>query len=136
MVEYPVSIYRYWFNTDIFGISVYRTVLVSMFLFKAFVYIIFSHFTLFSNQNCIELQNCNQNFLGNREIVHCSLQINCKYKFSLGVKKNTCGSGSPPTLFFSADPIIFSTRLTVRPYFLQVVAGCSYSVSKWCLLSH
>jgi hypothetical protein len=27
MVEYPVSIYRYWSNTDIFGISVYRTVL-------------------------------------------------------------------------------------------------------------
>jgi hypothetical protein len=27
MVEYPVSIYRYWFNTDIFGILVYRTVL-------------------------------------------------------------------------------------------------------------
>jgi hypothetical protein len=25
----------------------------------------------------------------------------------LGVKKNTCGSGSRPTLFFSADPIIF-----------------------------
>ena len=41
-----------------------------------------------------------------------------------GVKKNTCGSGSWPTLFFSADPIIFSTRLTVRPYFLRVVAGC------------
>jgi hypothetical protein len=39
-------------------------------------------------------------------------------------KKNTCGSGSRPTLFFSADPIIFSTRLTVRPYFLRVVAGC------------
>jgi hypothetical protein len=35
---------------------------------------------------------------------------------------------SRPTLFFSADPIIFSTRLTVRPYFLPVVAGCSYSV--------
>jgi hypothetical protein len=45
-------------------------------------------------------------------------------------KKNTCGSGFRPTLFFSADPIIFSTRLTVRPYFLQVVAGCSYSVPK------
>jgi hypothetical protein len=42
-------------------------------------------------------------------------------------KKNTCGSGSQLTLFFSADPIIFSTRLTVQPYFLQVVAGCSYS---------
>ena len=42
----------------------------------------------------------------------------------LGVKKNICGSGSRPTLFFSADPIIFSTRLTVRPYFLRVVAGC------------
>jgi hypothetical protein len=41
-------------------------------------------------------------------------------------KKNTCGSGFRPTLFFSADPIIFSTRLTVRPYFLQVC----------CLLSH
>jgi hypothetical protein len=41
-----------------------------------------------------------------------------------GVKKNTCGSGSWPTLFFSADLIIFSTRLTVRPYFLRVVAGC------------
>jgi hypothetical protein len=26
--------------------------------------------------------------------------------------------------FFSADPIIFSTRLTVRPYFLRVVVGC------------
>ena len=46
-------------------------------------------------------------------------------------KKNTCGSGSRPTLFFSADPIIFSTRLTVRLYFLHVVAGCSYSVPKW-----
>jgi hypothetical protein len=42
----------------------------------------------------------------------------------LGVKKNTCGSGHRPTLFFSADPIIFSTRLTVRPYFLRVVTGC------------
>jgi hypothetical protein len=51
-------------------------------------------------------------------------------------KKNTCGSGSRPTLFFPADPIIFSTQLTVRPYFLQVVAGCSYSVPKWRLLSH
>jgi hypothetical protein len=38
-------------------------------------------------------------------------------------KKNTCGSGSRPTLFFSADPVIFSTWLTVRLYFLQVVAG-------------
>jgi hypothetical protein len=28
MIEYPVSIYRYWFDTDIFGISVYRTVLM------------------------------------------------------------------------------------------------------------
>jgi hypothetical protein len=54
----------------------------------------------------------------------------------LGIKINTCGSGSRPTLFFSVDPIIFSTRLTVRPYFLQVVAGCSYSVPKWRLLSH
>jgi hypothetical protein len=44
----------------------------------------------------------------------------------LGVKKTkkSCDSGSRPTLFFSADPIIFSTRLTVRPYFLRVVAGC------------
>jgi hypothetical protein len=25
---------------------------------------------------------------------------------------------------FSADPLIFSKRLTVRPYFLWVVAGC------------
>ena len=32
-------------------------------------------------------------------------------------KKNTCGSGSRPTLFFSADPIIFSTRLTGDPIF-------------------
>jgi hypothetical protein len=47
-----------------------------------------------------------------------------------GVKKNTCGSGSRPTLFFSADPIIFSTRLTVRPYFLRVVAGCSLQRAK------
>jgi hypothetical protein len=39
-------------------------------------------------------------------------------------KKNTCGSGSRPTLVFSADPIIFSTRLTAQHYFLQVVAGC------------
>jgi hypothetical protein len=39
-------------------------------------------------------------------------------------KKNTCGSGSRLTLFFSADPIIFSTRLTVRLHFLRVVAGC------------
>jgi hypothetical protein len=30
------------------------------------------------------------------------------------------------TLFFSADPIIFATRLTMQPYFLWVVAGCSY----------
>jgi hypothetical protein len=28
-----------------------------------------------------------------------------------GVKKNTYGSGSRPTLFFSADPIIFSTPI-------------------------
>ena len=31
---------------------------------------------------------------------------------------------------FPTDPIIFSTRLTVRPYFLWVVVGCSYSVPK------
>ena len=36
---------------------------------------------------------------------------------ALGVKKNTCGSGSRPTLFFSAYPIIFSTRLTMQPHF-------------------
>jgi hypothetical protein len=42
----------------------------------------------------------------------------------------------PDDPIFSADPIIFSTRLTYRPYFLQVVAGCSYSVPKWRLLSH
>ena len=42
----------------------------------------------------------------------------------------------PTDPIFSADPIIFSTRLTVRPYFLRVVAGCSYSVPKWRLLSH
>jgi hypothetical protein len=45
-------------------------------------------------------------------------------RINIGRKKNTCGSGSRPILFFSADPIIFSTRLTVRPYFLRVVAGC------------
>ena len=28
-----------------------------------------------------------------------------------------------PTLFFPADPIIFSTRLTSAPYFLLGVAG-------------
>jgi hypothetical protein len=39
-------------------------------------------------------------------------------------------SGSRPTLFFSADPIIFSTRLTVRPYFLRVVAGCCHNYWK------
>jgi hypothetical protein len=44
--------------------------------------------------------------------------------------KNTCGSRFP------ADCINFSTRLTVQPYFLWVVAGCSHSVPKWCLLSH
>jgi hypothetical protein len=43
---------------------------------------------------------------------------------AVGRTKNTRGSRSRPTLFFSADPIIFSTRLTVRPYFLRVVAGC------------
>ena len=37
---------------------------------------------------------------------------------------NNNKNGSRPTLFFSADPIIFSTPLTVRPYFLRVVAGC------------
>jgi hypothetical protein len=43
---------------------------------------------------------------------------------------------SRPTLFFFAHPIIFSTRrLTVRSYFLRVVAGGSHSVPKWCLLS-
>ena len=40
-------------------------------------------------------------------------------------KKNTCGSGSRLTLFFSADSMIFSTRLTVQPYFLQVVAAAA-----------
>jgi hypothetical protein len=38
-------------------------------------------------------------------------------QFKMRRKKNTCGSGFRPTLFFS-------TRLTVRPYFLWVVAGC------------
>jgi hypothetical protein len=42
---------------------------------------------------------------------------------------------SRPTLFFSADPIIFSMWLTMQPYFLQVVVGCSYRVPKWRLLS-
>jgi hypothetical protein len=27
-------------------------------------------------------------------------------------------------------------KIAVRPYFPQVVAGCSYSVPKWRLLSH
>ena len=57
-----------------------------------------------------------------------------RYSSKKGLK-NTCGSGSRQTLFFSADPIIFSTRLTVRSYFLRVVAGCSYSMPKWRLLS-
>ena len=35
----------------------------------------------------------------------------------------------PTDPIFSADPIIFSTRLTVRPYFLRVVAGCSKMAS-------
>jgi hypothetical protein len=56
--------------------------------------------------------------------------------FLIRRNKNTCGSGSRPTLFFSADPIIYSTRLTVRPYFLQVVAGCSYSMPKWPVCCH
>jgi hypothetical protein len=49
------------------------------------------------------------------------------YYFFNVIDRATCslgGSGSQPTLFFSADPIIFSTRLTARPYFLRVVAGC------------
>jgi aminopeptidase N len=78
--------------------------------------------------------------IGGRILSHFEEYFNISYplpKAGLsGVKKNTCGSGSRPTLFFSADPIIFSTRLTVRPYFLQMVAGCSYSVPKWRLLSH
>ena len=49
--------------------------------------------------------------------------------------KNTYGSGFRSTLFFSADPIIFSMRLNVPPYFLRVVVGSSYSVPKWHLLS-
>jgi hypothetical protein len=53
-----------------------------------------------------------------------NVEFNTSQVDVLGVKKNTCGSGSRPTLFFSADPIIFSTRLTVRPYFLRVVTGC------------
>ena len=36
---------------------------------------------------------------------------------------------SRPTLFFSADPIILSMRLNVRPYFLRVVVGCSHSTA-------
>jgi hypothetical protein len=39
-----------------------------------------------------------------------------------------------PTLFFPADPIIFSMRLAVRPYFLRVVAGCCQNGV--CMLSH
>jgi hypothetical protein len=35
----------------------------------------------------------------------------------------------PTDPIFSADPIIFSTRLTVRPYFLRVVAGCCQKAS-------
>ena len=50
-------------------------------------------------------------------------------------KKIPVAPVSRPTLFFSAHSIIFSTRLTMRPYFLWVVAGCSYSVPKWRLLS-
>jgi hypothetical protein len=52
------------------------------------------------------------------KVLYCAGQL-----LNLGVKKNTCGSGSRLTLFFSADPIIFSTRLTVRPYFL-FLSGC------------
>jgi hypothetical protein len=54
--------------------------------------------------------------------------------FYIGHKKNTCGSSSRSTLFFSADPIIFSMRLAVRPYFLRVVAGCCQNGV--CMLSH
>ena len=34
---------------------------------------------------------------------------------------------------FLTDPIIILTRLAVRPYFLRVVVGCSYSMPKWRL---
>jgi hypothetical protein len=54
-------------------------------------------------------------------------------KRDIGRKKNTCGSGSRPTLFFSADPIIFSTRLTRATLFSP--GGCGL-LPKWRLLSH
>jgi hypothetical protein len=55
----------------------------------------------------------------------------------LGIKKNTCGSGSRPTLFFSADPITFSTRLTVSdPIFSRWLLAAHDSMPKWRLLSH
>jgi hypothetical protein len=61
----------------------------------------------------------------------CDCQLSCTLLivnwfrlYNIRRKKNACGSGSQPTQFFSADPIIFSKRLTVRPYFLRVVAGC------------
>jgi hypothetical protein len=51
-------------------------------------------------------------------------------------KKNTCGSGFPTDpIFFLPTLLFFSTGLTVRPYFLRVVAGCSHSVPKWRLSS-
>ena len=47
----------------------------------------------------------------------------CGYFSATGITglglKNTCGSGFPTDPIFSADPIIFSTRLTVQPYFLR-----------------
>jgi hypothetical protein len=63
-------------------------------------------------------------------------KLDIKYYSCTRGLKNTCGSGSWPTLFFFCRPYFFSTQLTVRPYFLRVVAGCSYSIPKWRLLSH
>ena len=39
----------------------------------------------------------------------------------------------PDRPYFFLPPLLFSASPTVRPYFLQVVAGCSYSVPKWRL---
>jgi hypothetical protein len=48
--------------------------------------------------------------------------------FGQGVKKNTCGSGSRPTLFFSADPIIFSTPIDRATLFSP--GGCGLLIQR------
>jgi hypothetical protein len=68
--------------------------------------------------------------LTNRAPIHIRLNM-------IRPKKNTCGSGSRPTLFFPADPIIFFNAIDRATLFS--LGGCGLLIQRakiWRMLSH